>query len=165
MSTEDRDVLYEVGEAQKGSLNDVWVPFSAQDWNKAELLFVNHLLDRRFLEYLRRASPSEEKAGHVIVSMRREELREALTRFMAKRTAQLLIEDSQGRVPTPAHEAFQERVRLAISAAERALQTLGPSRHQLQYVVVDSESGSIVAGPTPHINRARDEAEITSEPT
>jgi hypothetical protein len=160
VSVEERDALCEVIKAQKGSLSDAWTPLSQREWEKAEDVFKQYLQDCRFLEALHLAVPDE--SAQIKVGMRTHELKEALTRLMARRTAQLVIEES-GRVPpTPHQEAFQECARLALRAAERALERLA-ARYEVRYVVVDGATDDAVTKPMAVRDFAMDACEVFNE--
>lgn len=161
VSLEERDALCEVIEAQKGNLKDAAAPFAKQEWEKAEAAFRQHLQDCRLLACLRLEAP--DKNGQVHIGMRIHELREALTRLTARRTAQLIIEESAG-IPTSAQETFQGRAQLALRVAERCLKTL-ESRFETRYVVVDGETEESVTKPTLIRDFALDACEVFNEST
>ncbi len=159
ITVEERDAIYEVVEVQKGTLRDVGTPFAKQQWKKAEMAFRQHLQDCRFLECLRLEMPDEN--GQVNVGMRDHELRETLSRVIARRTAQLVIEESAGSL-TPQQQAFQDRARIALRACERCLMMLD-SRYEVWFVVVNHETGGAAAQSTSIQDVALDLCESLNE--
>jgi hypothetical protein len=159
INADERAALIEVVEAQLGTLNDVWVHSVRKDWAQAEEAFRHHTQDCRLLEDLR--DSRQDDGEEFRVNMWRHELRETLTRVMARRTSRLAVEEARG-FPSPEQEAYQENAGIALLACERCLKLLR-SRYEIRYVVADTETGDPEGQPTATHDFALDLCELLNE--